>query len=103
MGCFDTFMTADGTLSVQLKNGPCILAEYLVGDRVGREFEDGVYYGLEGAVIIRRGIVEAVVETLPSPPDDLPAFTKWGTRFFPESEKLDDRSPFKAVLADLKR
>jgi hypothetical protein len=52
MGMYDTF----GKEGIQLKNGLCEMDHYSEGDQVPG-LTDGIYIGLEGAVVIRRGRV----------------------------------------------
>lgn len=87
---FDTFMSKDKKISLQLKNGACVLKEYVVGDYVDDPaFKDGIYVGLEGFVIILNSKVELVTESKEDlgAYKNLPVFSKWG-------EEIDDISIF---------
>lgn len=65
MGCFDTFG------DVQLKNSEqrYLCRTYFIGDVVSDEFEDGVYIGHEGVVVIVNHIFVAQFPHI---------WTKWG-------------------------
>lgn len=84
MGCYDTF----GSLGIQLKNGECLLRDYMVGDKVGDDFADGIYVATEGCVVIYKG--KFVAEILPDA-----VFDKWGA---PIEIDVDSRNPLAAVL-----
>ena len=91
MGCFDSFLNADETVEVQLKNGDCLLDVFKVGDAC--RLPDAFYYGLEGVVVVRGGKVESVTKEPPQN-DGLSCFTKWGEPFDPRGSKtLADHNP----------
>ncbi len=56
-----------GKLGIQLKVGPCCLAQYEIDDEV--EISDGIYAGHAGLVVIVNGIFVAEFEYIT---------TKWG-------------------------
>lgn len=87
MGMFDTFISKDGSVQIQLKTGPCVMHVYCEGDHIdAREFKDGVYVAPDGYVVIYYGII-AQVTTKKEDVDQrgLPLFSKWGD----ELESLD--------------
>lgn len=86
MGVFDTFHDRDGKIAVQLKAGHQLYEEFTEGNRADG-YEDGVYHGFEGVVVIRDGMVSVVRETTPENlPEDLPHFTKWGGLYHPDAD-----------------
>jgi len=58
MGVYDEY----GKRGIQLKVGPCCLAQYDIGDEV--EIPDGVYAGRGGLVVIVDGVFVAEFEHL---------------------------------------
>ena len=56
MGVYDTFGEC------QIKAGPCMLKEYVVGERV--PLPDGVYVSYDGVVVVVRGVFVAEFPTL---------------------------------------
>ncbi len=101
MGIYDTYMNKDQTVCVQMKVGDVDMSNYSEGDPA--PLPDGVYYGHEGTVVIRNGVVaqvteaKHVVEFQPS----LQHFTKWGDEFSPATESLDDHHPIIQALKAL--
>lgn len=69
MSLFDSFFTKDGE-EIQLKNGPCKMEDYKVGDKV--PLDDGVYVGREGVVVVIDGKFAAAFNHLTD---------KWGDLF----------------------
>ena len=102
MGMFDTFVSKDGLLEVQLKNGPCLLNNYEEGGSVDGDYADAVYYAPEGVVVVRNGVVESVthLDVQLKADDPLPRLTKWGDAYSPETFK--DLNPFTRVVAELR-
>jgi len=70
MGVYDEY----GKQGIQLKVGPCCLAQYDIDDEV--EIPDGVYAGRGGLVVIVDGVFVAEFEHL---------VTKWGDIVFMSS------------------
>lgn len=103
MGLYDTFVSKDKRVQVQLKNGECLMHTYEEGDRVDpAEFEDAFYYGIEGTVVIRDGQVQSVTRDVPLQDADnwLPCITKWGNQFSPDDgETLDHYHPLASLVA----
>lgn len=97
MGLYDTFVSKDEKVWVQLKNGECLMHTYAEGDVVDPgEFPDAFYYSPEGVVVIRGGKVESVTEEAPvqDPARVLPCLTKWGGLFSPETgDSLSAHNP----------
>ena len=67
MGVYDEYA------GIQLKVGPCCLAQYDVGDKV--EIPDGVYVGHSGVVVILDGKFVGEFGTM---------ISKWGNTIYPE-------------------
>lgn len=91
MGCYDCYgdnrNAKTGENFVQLKNGPCILHCYDIGDEV--EIADGVYVGYEGVVVIHDKKVLRVDKVL---------IDKWGGSILPE-DILDN--PLQKVVDEM--
>ena len=81
MGVYDEYG------EVQLKVGPCCLAQYEIGDEV--EIPNGVYAGHEGLVVVVDGAFIAKFECL---------MTKWGD-MIDMSSILDPHNPILQALA----
>ncbi len=104
MGMFDTFISKDESVQVQLKTGPCVLNAYREGESVNGELKDGVYVAPDGCVVIRNGIVEQVTEDKTTINlGGLQIFSKWGDSLGSLNEDVDDLNPIaqavKAVAA----
>ena len=100
---YDTFISRNGSLSIQLKVGDCACRTYIEGSRVNpSEFADAVYHSPEGIVVISGSVVRSVTRKVPdSVPPGMLSFTKWGDVFNPKTDSLDDYHPVKQVLAEL--
>lgn len=83
MGVYDEYA------GIQLKVGPCVLAQYVIGDEV--EIPDGVYAGHEGLVVIVDGVFVAEFEHLT---------TKWGD-IVDMPSLLDSYSPILQALKEV--
>lgn len=88
MGVYDTF----GELDIQLKVGPCMMAEYAIGDLV-EGITDGVYVGHDGVVVIKDGIFVAEFPHL---------VTTWGDIVEPETVLLP-HDAVAQVVADFEK
>lgn len=103
MGTYDTFISRNGKMAVQIKSGKCLCRSYLVGSIIDpTEFPDAVYHSPSGIVLIEGGVVRLVDSKVP---DSLPPgtihMTKWGDAFNPKTESLDDYHPVKQVLNEI--
>lgn len=102
MGMFDTFLSRDEQVAVQLKIGKCLMDDYVEGASVdSADFPDGIYFGHEGVVVIAGGLVESVTERDPDPARNLPRFTKWGGAFDPKTQSLNDLNPISIAVAEV--
>lgn len=104
MGMFDTFVSLDGTVQIQLKVGPCLMHEFTEGETISsRDFPDAVYYAPDGVVVIEGGQVKRVAEGRPTDvPPHLPAITKWGGAFNRAAD-IQNYHPFRDVMAAHRR
>lgn len=103
MGVFDTYWNLDHTVGVQIKAGNNTLSDYTEGEFADAHLPDGVYFGFEGAVVIRGGVVEKVTEsaaTVAEAMTSLPVLTKWGGHFNPATEDIGDHNPLVAALRE---
>ncbi len=100
MGTYDTFISRDGKLAIQLKVGHSRCRGFIVGSVVDpSEFPDAAYHSPEGVVVIDGGVVRSVTQKMPDsvPPGAL-HMTKWGDAFNPKTESLDSYHPMKNLL-----
>lgn len=58
---YDTYRGVDGT-EVQMKNGPCYLEVYEIGDKA--PIRDGIYISYEGIIVIIDGKVAIVTDKI---------------------------------------
>lgn len=98
MGLYDTAINKEETIGVQLKAGPCEMRDYVEGDSVDGAFADGIYYGYEGVVVIKDGIIRSVTAEAPKDLPQLPSFNKWGGSFDPKTDSLDNDNPLSQAL-----
>ena len=103
MGTYDDFLSSDEKTCVQLKNGECCMMLYRVGDPIDDPgFQDGIYIGLEGFVVIKSGEVVVVTQNKEelSGYENLPIFSKWGGEISLDDD-IEEISPFYKAVKDL--
>lgn len=83
MGMYDTvyFKNKVGSeIGIQFKNGHCMCANYIVGQKV--PLDTGIYFGHEGAFVVNKGVIVLAFDAA-----EPFLFDKWGGNI--EFPKLD--------------